>query len=187
MQSTSHNPAKGGKAADKGPKAGKATPGPAEGGKAADKATPGPAEGGRAADNARPGPAEGGKAAEGMQGAEGALGALRLGGGTWEASAKVALSDAQYLPLQVLSLGLGSGSGLGLGLPILKVCHGRPATPNPTPNPTLNLQPVERARRRPSGHCRESLFRYLEEQAAREAAWARGEAPAGAAGSDLPT
>ena len=74
MQSTSHNPAKGGKAADKGGKAGKATPGPAEGG----------------------------KAAEGVQGAEGALGALRLGGGTWEASSKVALSDAQYLPLQVL-------------------------------------------------------------------------------------
>ena len=75
MQSTSHNPAKGGKAADKGGKAGKATSGPAEGG----------------------------KAAEGVQGAEGALGALRLGGGTWEASAKVALSDAQYLPLQVLN------------------------------------------------------------------------------------
>ena len=89
MQSTSHNPAKGGKAADKGAKAGKATPGPAEGGRAADKADPGPAEGG--------------KAAEGLQGAEGALGALRLGGGTWEASAKVALSDAQYLPLQVLN------------------------------------------------------------------------------------
>jgi len=171
MQSTSHNPAKGGKAADKGGKAGKATSGPAEGGKAAEGVAG----------------AEGGKAAEGVQGAEGALGALRLGGGTWEASAKVALSDAQYLPLQVLSLGLGSGSGLGLGLPILKVCHGRPATFNPTPNPTPNLQPVERARRRPSGHCRESLFRYLEEQAAREAAWARGEAPAGAAGSDLPT
>ena len=157
MQSTSHNPAKGGKVADKGGKAGKATSGPAEGG----------------------------KAAEGVQRAEGALGALRLGGGTWEASAKVALSDAQYLPLQVLSLGLRLGSGLGL--PILKVCHGRPATFNPTPNPTPNLQPVERARRRPSGHCRESLFRYLEEQAAREAAWARGEAPAGAATCDLPS
>ena len=68
MQSTSHNPAKGGKAADK------VAPGSAEGGKAADKAA---------------GPAEGGKAADGADGAEGALGALRLGGGTWEASAKV--------------------------------------------------------------------------------------------------
>ena len=157
MQSTSHNPAKGGKAADKGSKAGKATPGPAEGG----------------------------KAAEGMQGAEGALGALRLGGGTWEASAKVALSDAQYLPLQVSRLGLGSGLGLGLAHP--EGVPRSPGHPQPCPNPTLNLQPVERARRRPSGHCRESLFRYLEEQAAREAAWARGEAPAGAAGCDLPT
>ena len=62
MQSTSHNPAKGGKAADKGGKAGKATPGPAEGGKAADKAS---------------GPAEGSKAAEGVQGAEG--GKARIG------------------------------------------------------------------------------------------------------------
>ena len=68
MQSTSHNPAKGGKAADK------VAPGSAEGGKAADKAA---------------GPAEGGKAADGADGAEGALGALRLGGGAWEASAKV--------------------------------------------------------------------------------------------------
>ena len=42
-----------------------------------------------------------------------------------------------------------------------------------------------------TGYCgnpgRESLFRYLEEQAAREAAWARGEAPAGAATCDLPS
>ena len=36
------------------------------------------------------------------------------------------------------------------------------------------LQPVERAKRRPSSHGRESLFRYLGEQAAREEAWARG-------------
>ena len=105
MQSTSHTPAGGGKA-----KPGKPKPDAAEGGKAAD-------------------------GAEGAEGAESrALAALRLGGGTWESSEKVQLSDAQYVP----------------------------------------LQPVERAKRRPSSHGRESLFRYLGEQAAREEAWARG-------------
>ena len=97
------------------------------------------------------------------------------------------LEGVHIIPFVVPHLGLGSGSGLGLAHPEGVPRHGRPATLNPTPNPTPNLQPVERARRRPSGHCRESLFRYLEEQAAREAAWARGEAPAGAAGCDLPT
>jgi hypothetical protein len=118
MQSTSHTPAKGGKG-----KGGKAKPDAAEGGKAAEGA-------------------EGAKGAEGAVGAVGvesrALSALRLGGGTWESSEKVQLSDAQYVP----------------------------------------LQPTERAKRRPTSHGRESLFRYLDEQVAREEAWAREDAPA---------
>ena len=121
MQSTSHTPAKGAKA-----KPGKAKPDAAEGG--------GAAEGAEAAEAA--------EAAQGAEGAESkALAALRLGGGTWESSEKVPLSDAQYVP----------------------------------------LQPVERAKRRPTSHGRESLFRYLEAQAAREEAWAMEEAPAEAA------
>ena len=42
----------------------------------------------------------------------------------------------------------------------------------------LPLQPIERAKRRPTSHGRESLFRYLDEQSAREEAWAREEAAA---------
>ena len=109
--------------------------------KAPGKAKPEAAGGVEATPQEVEGPAAGPAAGSGVPG----LSALTLGGGTWESSEKIRLSDEQYAP----------------------------------------LQPVERAKRRPTSHGRQSLFRYLGEQAAREAAWAREVPATSAAGCDL--